>query len=433
MLFVELAIIAALIAINGFLAMTEIALVSSRPARLSALAEQGVAGARQAALLAADPARFLSTVQIGITLVGILSGAFSGATLGSRLALSLAEAGLSPSLANTLGIGTVVVLITYVALVVGELVPKQLALQNPEAIASRVASTMHILSRAALPAVWVLSGSGRALLRLAGRKQTGQARVTDEELEALVAEAESVGLIEADERQLIAGVLRLGDKAVGQIMTRRDQVNWIDLSADAAETKRALIATEHSHLPVCRGASTRMLGVIRNRELLSALLRDEPLEPSKLVRPAPVVTEHASAFAVLATLRKASVPLALVEDEAGDFQGVVSPVDILDAIAGVVRHDLDDEPAAVRRADGSWLIAGSMPAAEMMERLELALTAELKNKTVGVLMQDLFGRLPETGEATTWRGYRLEVVDLDGRRVDKVLATRLAPPRGDAR
>ncbi len=423
MILVEAAIILTLIAVNGFLAMSEIAVVSSRPARLRALAERDVAGAHQASKLAADPARFLSTVQIGITLVGVFSGAFSGATVGARLAAWLAELGVSPGLAETLGIGSVVVFVTYLALVVGELVPKQVALQNPERIAARVARTMQWLARLAAPAVAILSVSGKAVLRLAGRNTARAARVTDEEIEALIAEAESAGLIEADERHMIAGVLRLGDKTVAQIMCPREQVDWLDLTAGESATQRALIATEHSHLPAAEGDPRSMLGVVRHRELLSTLLRDETLELTKLVRPAPVVSEHASALAVLATLRTASVPLALVEDESGAFRGVVSPVDVLEAIAGVVRLDDDDEPAAVRRADGSWLLAGSMPAEAMAERLRVALSPDLQGATVAAFIQARFGRLPKTGETVESLGWRFEVVDLDGRRIDKVLAT----------
>lgn len=425
MLFAEIAVVAVLIVVNGFLAMSEIALVSSRPARLKVMAERGVAGARRALRLAADPARFLSTVQIGITMVGILSGAFSGATLGVRLSEWLAGFGLSVAVAELLGIGSVVVLITYCALIVGELVPKQMALRNPEAIAARVAPAMLLLSRFAAPLVWVLSVSGRAVLRATGQDGGSRRDITDEEIEALLAEAENLGQIEPDERRMMAGVLQLGDRTVGQIMCPREEVDWIDLAADAETIREALIATEHSHLPAARGDPAKMVGIVRNRELLSALLRDQPLRPHMLLRDAPVVKEHAGALDVLAALREAGVPLALVEDEEGGFRGVVSPVDILDAVAGVIRLGPDGDPDAVRRPDGSWLLSGSLPVADMAATLGMELPPAVGQATVAGFVQARFGRLPGVGETVDAFGWRFEVVDRDGRRIDKVLAAPL--------
>lgn len=425
MLIVEIVIIAALILVNGFLAMSEIALVASRPARLNALAEQGIHGARRACRLAADSARYLSTVQIGITLVGVLSGAFSGATLGVRLAERLAGFGLPGAAAETMGIGIVVVAITYCTLVIGELVPKQLALRDPEMFAARVAPAMVLLSRVTAPLVWVLSTSARAVLRAAGQPAERAPRITDEEIETILAEAESAGVIEPDERRMIAGVMRLGDREVRLVMSPRREVDWIDLAADPAAARRTLAETQHSHLPAANGDPDRMVGLVRTRELLTAMLHDEPLKPANLVRQAPVVGDRASALEVLTSLRDADVPLAIVEDESGRFQGVITPVDILNAIAGLVRVDLADEPQAVQRADGSWLLAGSLPAGEMAQRLGIEVPADLADRSVAVFIQRQLGRLPETGETVEAYGWRFEVVDLDGRRIDKVLASAL--------
>jgi putative hemolysin len=425
MILLELLVVALLILVNGFLAMAEIALVSSRPARLNALAEQGLEGAPQAAALAADPARFLSTVQLGITLVGILSGAFSGATLGVRLSDWLAALGLPGPAAEMLGIGSVVVVITYCALIVGELVPKQIALRNPEAIAVRVAPAMVLLSRLATPLVWLLSASGRVVLKALGQSSETGTGVTDEEIEMLLVEAENAGVIAPDERGMIAGVMRLADREVHLIMSPRDEADWIDLSAEPTVIRKTLIETQHSHLPAANGDPKRMVGLVRTREYLSMVLLDKPVELRGLVRPAPVIRDRANALEALKTLRNSSIPLALVEDEAGRFQGVISPVDILNAIAGVVRVEWEDEPMAVRRDDGSWLLAGSMPVAELSGSLGLALPDEPETRTVAGFIQSLFGRLPKTGESIEAHGWRFEVIDLDGRRIDKVLASSI--------
>lgn len=425
MLYVELAIVTLLICTNGLLAMSELAMVSARPARLRAMAEQGVRGALTALQLASDPGRFLSTVQIGITLVGVLSGAFSGATLGQRLSEWFVQLGLSPATAATAGVGVVVAAITYFSLIVGELVPKQLALRNAEAIAARVAPAMRGLSRIAAPVVWLLDRSGKLVLRLIGQGSKIEAKVTDEEIAALIAEAESHGVIEADERRMIAGVMRLGDRSVRAIMTPRTDVEWIDISADDETIRKQLIATEHSHLAAGEGGVDGMVGVIRSRDLLSALLAGKKLDPRRVVRAAPIVHDHADALDVLTTLRAADVPMALVHDEYGTFEGIVTPSDILEAITGVFRADADDEPAAVQREDGSWLLAGSMPVDEMADQLRIALPAKRRYETVAGFVLSHVNHLPRTGERIDAIGWRFEVVDMDGRRIDKVLATKL--------
>ena len=426
MLYVEIAIVATLILVNGLLAMSEIAVVSSRPARLKAMEERGVAGAQRARALAADPGRFLSTVQIGITLVGVLSGAFSGTTLGVRLGDILLDLGMPDPLASALGVISVVAAITYCALIVGELVPKQIALRDPEGISVKIAPLMSTLSRVAAPIVWVLNHSGKGLLRLLGQNTASVARVTDEEIAALIAEAEYSGVIAPDERRLLMGVMRLADRTVRSIMSPRGDVDWIDVAADPDEIRQALIRTRHSHLPAGEGSIERMVGVVRTRDLLSAILADRSLDPRGMVLPAPVIHEHADALKVLSTLRESDVPLALVHDEYGSFEGVVSPTDILEAIAGVFRYEeLHAEPHAVRRDDGSWLLAGSMPADKMAETLGFELPVQRAYETVAGFVLSHLDHLPVTGECIDDLGWRFEVVDMDGRRVDKILATRL--------
>lgn len=430
MLYVELGIVAVLIVVNGLLAMSELAIVSSRPARLKAMVERGErsSGAARALELAANPGRFLSTVQIGITLVGVLSGAFSGATLGTRLAGALLSFGVSSTVADALGVGLVVAVITYASLIVGELVPKQIALRDPEAVASRVAPFMSGLAMVAAPLVWLLDISGRSVLWLLGQSGASEDRVTDEEIKMLVAEAEHHGTIESDERRMIAGVMRLGDRAVRAVMTPRTEVDWINLEADEAVIRKLVMDTPHSRLPAGEGSVDSMIGVVQTRDILASLLAGKAFDVRKHVRQAPIVHDQADALDVLTTLKASDVPMALVHDEYGHFEGIVSPADILEAITGVFRSDLDQGDAsesAVRRDDGSWLLEGYMQADEMAEVLNIPLPENRDYETVAGYVLSHLNHIPTTGETCEAEGWRFEVVDLDGRRIDKVLATKL--------
>ncbi|WP_274628041.1 hemolysin family protein [Arvimicrobium flavum] len=430
MVYVEIGIVVVLIFVNGLLAMSELAVVSSRPARLKAMVERKVKGASKALELAANPGRFLSTVQIGITLVGVLSGAFSGATLGDRLSRVLIESGISPGVSSTLGVGLVVALITYASLIVGELVPKQLALRNAEGIAVKVAPAMAILAKVAAPLVYLLDFSGRAVLWLLGQKGESEEKVTDEEIKMLVAEAEHHGTIESDERRMIAGVMRLGDRAVRAVMTPRTEVDWLNLNADEAAIRKTLIETAHSRLPAGEGTVDAMVGVVASRDVLAALLAGKPLDVRKHLRSAPIVHDQADALDVLATLRESDTPVALVHDEYGHFEGLVTPADILEAITGVFRADIEEgEETAVQRDDGSWLLAGYMPADEMADQLDIDLPENRDYETLAGFVLSHLHHLPTTGETVDAQGWRFEVVDLDGRRIDKVLASRLSAGR----
>ena len=426
MLALELSIVAILIAINGLLAMSELAVVSSRPARLRLLVEQGVNGARRALVLHADPGRFLSTVQIGITLVGVLSGTFSGATLGLRLTRWLLLEGLPPVAAEAIGVGAMVAAITYASLIVGELVPKQIALRNPEAVAARVAPAMTLLAKVSSPLVFLLDLSGKAVLRLMGQREGTEQKVTDEELKTIIAEAESAGVLESDERRMISGVLRLGNRAVRGVMTPRTEVEWIDLSMPEAEARDMLMASKHSRLPVGEDIDS-LGGVILSREMLAAMIAGKPLDIRAHMRTAPIVYDNSDALDVLAVLRNAEVPMGLVHDEYGHFEGVVTPADILEAIVGASAVDGDPrDPAVVRREDGSWLLAGHLPADEMADHLGLRLPEKRDYQTAAGYMLANFQHLPVTGDRFDASGWRFEVVDMDGRRIDKILACR--PP-----
>ncbi|MGE0500092.1 MAG: hemolysin family protein [Rhizobiaceae bacterium] len=434
MLYLEIAAVFVLIVINGLLAMSELAIVSSRPARLKAMIDKNVRGAGRALELGQHPGRFLSSVQIGITLVGIASGAFSGATLGDRLSGVFEASGVRDGLADALGVGIVVAAITYVSLIVGELVPKQIALRDPEAIAVRVAPAMTLIARVAAPVVFLLDISGRALLWLLGQREESADKVTDEEIKMLVAEAETAGVLEADERRMIAGVMRLGDRAVRAVMTPRTDVDWINLQSDEATVRKLLVETPHSRLPAGEGDVDSMIGVVQAREVLAAALAGKAFAIRSHVRQAPIVHDQADALDVLSTLKESDVPMALVHDEYGHFEGIVTPADILEAITGVFRSDLDEgEPTAHEREDGSWLLAGYMPADEMAEHLGIELPENRDYETVAGYVLHQMHHLPATGETVDAQGWRFEVVDLDGRRIDKVIATKLPEVRRKGR
>jgi putative hemolysin len=422
----ELIIALALVVLNGVFALSELAIVSARRPRLKAMAEQGRSGAGTALILMEDSGRFLSTVQIGITLVGILAGAFSGAALGERLTHILIDQGVPEGVAQPLGYGLVISIITYLSIVIGELVPKQLALRHPEGIACAMAPTMLVLSKVAAPVVWLLNASTSLIFSLFGTGSDDETTVTEEEIKMLVGEAESAGVIEEEERRMISGVLRLGDRTVRGLMTPRTDVDWINLEDTPVEIRETLIETPHSRLPVAEGDQDNMIGVVQARELLAAALANRPLDVRAHLRTAPVIPDTLDALDALNVLREAEVPIALVHDEYGHFEGVVTPADILDAIAGAFRSDEGTaEPEAVQREDGSWLLAGWMPADEMAEQLGIALPAKRDYETVAGLVIGQLQHLPNAGEAVETLGWRFEVVDLDGRRIDKVLASRI--------
>jgi putative hemolysin len=307
-------------------------------------------------------------------------------------------------------------------------VPKQIALRDPERVAARAAPAMTVLATISAPLVFLLDISGRAVLWLLGQRGEAEEKVTDEEIKMLVAEAEHHGTIESDERRMIAGVMRLGDRAVRAVMTPRTEVDWINLQADEATTRKLLMETQHSRLPVSEGGVDAMVGVVQTRDLLAAALAGRVFDMRRHVRTAPIVHDQADALDVLAKLKESDVPMALVHDEYGHFEGIVTPADILEAITGVFRADLDagDTEHAVKREDGSWLLAGYMQADEMADTLGIHLPESRDYETVAGYVLAHMHHLPTTGETIDAQGWRFEVVDLDGRRIDKLIATKLS-------
>ncbi len=420
----EVIVVILLTLINGLLAMSELAILSARPTRVKLLADKGNTGAAMAILLAADPGRFLSSVQIGITLVGILAGAFSGATLGARLAAALNDAGMPSVFAQPLGLGSVVVAITYLSLIVGELVPKQIALRAPEQVAARVAPMMRMIARVAAPLIWVLDRSGLLVLTLLGQSGKQSHKVSDDEVRMIIAEAESSGAMHRAESQMIAGVMRIADRNARGLMTHRHEVDTLDASSETANLLKKIQASGRSKLPVWMGRSDNIIGVLTTRDILAPVLKKEPFDLRALLREAPVVQEGQSALEVIEHLRTAQAHMVLVYDEHGHFEGIITPMDVLEAITGEFLDALTDEPKVVTRADGSYFVAGWMPVDEFADMLSIAIDPDRDYETVAGLVLEKAGHLPPVGELLNLQGWSIEVVDLDGRRIDKLLVTR---------
>jgi putative hemolysin len=421
--FVEIAFLLLLICLNGMLAMSELAIVSARPARLKVLADRGSRGARTALNLAADPGRFLSTVQIGITLVGVLAGAFSGATLGARLALVLPELGVPEGMVDEVGVGLVVIATTYLSLIIGELVPKQIALAAPETVACRVSAAMFLLSRIAAPVVWLLDRSGKLVLRLLGQSGRREASVSDEDIRMILSEAAGAGVIHRAEKELIGGVMRFSDRRARGLMTPRHNVEIAEAGETRAEVLERFRASGHSRLPLRRGDRDDIVGVIHSRDLLTTAAKD--YDAMALMRPVPVIQESLPALDVIERLRNSPCHMLLVYDEYGHFEGIITPMDILGAIAGGFDETDADEPKFVEREGGSWLVAGWMPIDEFAERHNLVIEGKPSYETVAGLVLERVGEVPAVGQSITVDGWRIEIVDMDGLRIDKLLVSRV--------
>lgn len=421
---IDLAVIVALMLVNALFAMSELAIVSARRPRLEAMARKGSGGARMAMALSADPGKLLSTAQTGITLIGILAGAFSGEKLGGPIGDRLVLLGLAPETAAEAGFVLAIVGTTYLSLVIGELVPKQIALRSPEPIAAVAARPMLWLSRITAPFVWLLETSSGLILRLLGLHRALASQVTAEELHLVVAEASTAGVIEESERAIISGVVRLADRPVREVMTPRTSVEWIDL--DAGGGIEALANLPHSRMPVGRGSVDALVGVVQARDLLGGCLAGVAPDLAALMRVAPVVPDQMDAMDALTVLRDADVPVAFVHDEYGHFEGLVTPADLLAAIAGAFASDTDEDtdPPLVERADGSWLVSGSLPADQLADRLGVPLPEDRDYATTAGFALSVLKHLPTVGETFAHGGWRFEVVDMDGRKIDKLIAAR---------
>jgi len=422
----DLFIIAGLILLNGVFAMSELAIVSAKPTRLKSARDNGSVGARVALQLAADPGKFLSTVQIGITLVGIIAGAYSGASLGGPVGERLVALGVPAKWADDTGFAAVIALTTYFSLVVGELVPKQLALRAAVPIAVVMSRPMAWLARIAAPLVWILDTSSGLLIRALGIRPAGQSSVTAEELHMIFADATRSGVIEAEQHQILAGVVRLAERPVRELMTPRTELDWVDVKADEKEIRATIDDSPHSLLPVADGSPDTILGVVKVREVLALMVAGKRVNLKRLMRKAEVVPDQLDAMDALRVLQQSEIAMAMVHDEYGHLDGIITPVDLLTAMAGEFVSDQDEGegPLLVERADGSLLVSGALSADALADRLGIEYDETREFGTAAGYVLSVLKKLPVEGEHFTDQGWRFEVVDMDRRRIDKLLVSR---------
>jgi putative hemolysin len=424
----EVLIILILLLLNGVLALAEIAIVSSRKARLKQLVDEGNKGAQAALDLASEPSQFLSTVQIGITLVGILAGAFGGATLSAPLADLIRGVPALAPYAEQIAFTVVVIIITYFSLLIGELVPKRLALTNPERFASSIAPPMRVLARVTAPVVRFLSFSTETILRVLRVPLTSEQTVTEEEVKHLIDEGTATGVFEETEREIVGNVFRLGDLDVNALMTPRPEINTLDIKDSEQTIRRKLMIYNHSRVPVIDGRLDNVLGIVKAKDLLTEYLQGKPIELRTLLQPPLFVPEGMGALDLLEKFKNDRTHIALVTDEYGTIQGIITINDIAEAIVGdVPLTDETHEAEIIQRTDGSYLIDGRVPVHEFKEKFEIKQLPDEEDgyyQTVGGFVMAMLGTIPKAGDVFDWNSFRVEVVDMDGRRVDKVL---LAP------
>ncbi len=426
----DIAILFGLILLNGFFAMSEIALVAARKARLQNLAQQGDGAAATALRLGEDPTRFLSAVQIGITSIGVLNGIVGEAALSPPVSMMLQQFGVEEHLASPLATGLVVVSITFFSIVLGELVPKRIGQISPEAIARFVARPMLWLAILTKPFVLLLSGSTRLLLSILGVKDDNGASVTEEDIHMLLSEGSDAGVIEQQEHQMVRNVFRLDDRQIASLMVPRSDVVFLDVDKPLEENLTQVEAHRYSRFPVVRGNWEEVLGIVSTSALLNQVLRGEQPNLTQSLKPAVFVPESLTGMELLENFKDSGGQMVFVIDEYGEIQGIVTLHDMMEAITGEFKPQHQDDAWAVQRDDGSWLLDGLIPVPELKDRLGLrSVPEEDKGRyhTLSGMLMLLLGRLPQTADHCDWEGWRLEIMDMDGTRIDKVLATALDP------
>ena len=426
----DLALLIFLILLNGLFAMSEMALAASRKARLQVMAETGDAGAVAAIDLHDNPTQFLSTVQIGITSIGVLNGIVGDAAFSSPLAQWLiTHFPISEGIAAISATALVVVIITFVTIIFGELVPKRVGQMYPESVARLMAQPMKLISSLTKPFVHLLSVTTEGILKLLGIKDNGGRSVTEEEIAAQLEEGLDAGVIEAHEHQMVRNVFRLDERQIGSMMIPRGDIAWLDAEVPMAENLATIAEHGYSRYPVCRGGLDDVIGVMTAQQLLHQLTQHQNNDLTQGLLPAVFVPETLSGMELLEHFRASDVQMVFVVDEYGEVQGVITLRDVLEAITGEFTASEDSDDAwAIQREDGSWLIDGLIPAPELKDRLEVkTLPDEDRGRynTLAGLVMLLLGRLPRTTDVVEWEGWRFEVVDMDGKRIDKVLASRL--------
>ncbi|MGA8963122.1 MAG: hemolysin family protein [Pseudolabrys sp.] len=432
MLILEIIVVLALFVLNGYFAMAEFAIVSSRRAHLERLAKEGRQGAQVAIALADDPARMLAAVQIGFTTTAMLAGIFSGATLAERLEEALMVFPILAAYSKPIAIVIMTVGVTYTALVIGELVPKHIALNNPESIAIRVAQPLALVAKVAAPLVWLLSGSTRLLLRLLHVRPRLQRALTEDDIHYLVAEGARLGVIHAVERDMIEGVLDLADSPVRTIMTPRPRVQWVDLNGPKAQILNRIRSCPHAQLLVCRASIDGIVGIVRKQDLADHVLDGRSPDVEQVTRPPLIVHESTSILRTLDLFRKTPVHTAIVVDEFGSLQGIVTRTDLLETVAGdLPKIDAPVRPKITQREDGSYLIDASIPFPDAMQLVGIREAPPGEYVTLAGFVLARLHELPKPGDHLLWAGWRFEDVDMDGRRIDMVLVQR-APERSPA-
>ncbi len=427
-IFVEILVIFILILCNGFFSMSEIALVSARKVRLEQRAENGDKGARAALELSRSTSKLLSAVQIGITLVSMLTGVFGGVTLAERLKVVLAMVPWLARYAPTISLVIVVLLTTYFSLVIGELIPKKLALNNPEKIASRVSGFMRFISWLTSPLIKLLSASTDLGVRILGVKPSAEPPITEEEIKVLIDQGTQVGVFGEAEQDMVEGVFRLNDRSINAIMTPRTEINWLDANDSKEEILKKVLESPFSRFPVCKGSLDNVIGVLNAKDLLEKHVTNTPYDIHDLLQKPLFVPENTQAVHVLEMERESGVHEALVIDEYGGVQGFVTLFDVLETIIGDLPSlDMESEPQIIRRADGSYLLDGLLPIDEFKELLNIDHLPEEEKvgyQTVGGFVINQFGSIPTAGQYFEWEGLRFDVMDMDSHRVDKVMVTR---------
>lgn len=427
----EILFLIVLIVLNGLFAMSEIALVTAKRARLARLAEGGDGAAVVAIKLHDEPTRFLSTIQIGITSIGILNGIVGEAVLAEPFALWMHELGLDKEVSGIAATALVVIVITYISIVIGELVPKRIGQFNPEGIARLVARPMQFLSLCTRPFVRLLSFSTDTILRILGQKEQPGQSVTEEEIHAMIDEGSEAGVIEQQEREMVRNVFRLDDRQIGSLMIPRADIVYLDVDRPVEENMQRIATSDHSRFPVCRGGLHDVLGIVNAKQLLTQKIKGNEANLAAHLQPAVFVPETLNGMDLLGHFRASGMQMVLVVDEYGEVQGLVTLQDVLEAVTGEFQPRNQEDAWAVQRDDGSWLLDGLIPIPELKDRLEWkSVPEEDKSRyhTLSGLVMWLLGRMPQTGDATSWEGWNLEVVDLDGKRVDKVLAKKFPEP-----
>ena len=429
----EITILFALIILNGVFAMSEIALITARRAQLQNLAQVGDSGAAAAVQLGEDPNRFLSTVQIGITFIGIMNGIIGEAALARPFGAWIEELGVQNPLAEYLATGLVVVGITYFTIVLGELVPKRLGQINPEPVARLVARPMLWLATASKPFVKLLSGSTRLILRILGVKERIGSSVTQEEIHLMLAEGSSAGVIEHEEHQMVRNVFRLDDRQIASLMVPRSDAVYLDIEEPLEDNIERIEASEHSRFPVIKGDWGEVLGVASARQFLTQTLHGKEPSLTENLQPAVFVPESLTGIELLESFKNSGTHLAFVIDEYSEVQGIVTLQDVMEAITGEFKPSRPEDAWAVQREDGSWLLDGFIPIPELKDRLGLKEVPEEEKgryNTLSGMVMLLMGRLPQATDQCEWEGWVFEVIDMDGKRIDKVLATAKIPSAG---